>query len=50
MARGNKGQFIYVSPEYELVIVRLGREFGYDRWAELLRSLAAQIGERLDER
>ncbi len=40
MARGNLGQFIYVVPDKDLVIVRMGESFGYNRWPELLRSIA----------
>jgi CubicO group peptidase (beta-lactamase class C family) len=40
LARGNLGQFIYVAPDKELVIVRMGESFGYDRWPEVLRSIA----------
>ena len=40
MARGNLGQFIYVVPDKDLVIVRFGESFGYNRWPELLRSIA----------
>jgi hypothetical protein len=40
MARGNLGQFIYVAPDKDLVIVRLGEDWGYNRWPELLRSIA----------
>ena len=40
MARGNLGQFIYVVPDKDLVIVRMGEDFGYNRWPELLRSIA----------
>jgi hypothetical protein len=40
MARGNLGQYIYVVPDKDLVIVRMGESFGYDRWPELLRSIA----------
>jgi CubicO group peptidase (beta-lactamase class C family) len=40
MARGNLGQFIYVVPDKDLVIVRLGERFGYNRWPELLHSIA----------
>ncbi len=40
MARGNLGQFIYVVPDKDLVIVRFGEDFGYNRWPELLRSIA----------
>ena len=40
MARGNLGQFIYVVPDKDLVIVRFGERFGYNRWPELLHSIA----------
>jgi CubicO group peptidase (beta-lactamase class C family) len=41
LARGNLGQYIYVAPDKDLVIVRMGEGFGYDeRWPELLRSIA----------
>ena len=40
LARGNLGQFIYVVPDKDLVIVRMGESFGYNRWPELLRSIA----------
>ena len=40
LARGNHGQFIYVAPDKDLVIVRTGESFGYDRWPEVLRSIA----------
>jgi CubicO group peptidase (beta-lactamase class C family) len=40
LARGNLGQYIYVVPDKNLVIVRMGEGFGYNRWPELLRSIA----------
>jgi CubicO group peptidase (beta-lactamase class C family) len=40
LARGNYGQFIYVVPDKDLVIVRFGEDWGYNRWPELLRSIA----------
>ena len=40
MARGNLGQYIYVVPDKDLVIVRFGERFGYNRWPELLHSIA----------
>lgn len=40
MARGNLGQFIYVVPDKDLVVVRFGEQWGYNRWPELLRSIA----------
>jgi CubicO group peptidase (beta-lactamase class C family) len=43
LARGNLGQYIYVAPDKDLVIVRMGEGFGYDeRWPEVLRSIADQ--------
>ncbi len=43
MARGNLGQFIYVAPDKDLVIVRMGESFGYNRWPEVLRSIADKV-------
>jgi CubicO group peptidase (beta-lactamase class C family) len=43
MARGNFGQFIYVVPDKDLVIVRMGEDWGYNRWPELLRSIADKV-------
>jgi CubicO group peptidase (beta-lactamase class C family) len=40
LARGNLGQFVYVVPDKDLVIVRFGEGFGYERWPEVLRSIA----------
>jgi CubicO group peptidase (beta-lactamase class C family) len=42
-ARGNLGQFIFIAPDKDLVIVRRGREFGYEHWNELLDRLANEI-------
>src|ERR687889_2134285 len=45
-ARGNYGQYIYVAPEKDLVIVRLGREEGeqgYDYWIYLFEELATKL-------
>jgi CubicO group peptidase (beta-lactamase class C family) len=43
IARGNFGQFIYVVPDKNLVIVRFGEDWGYNRWPELLRSIADSV-------
>ena len=43
MARGNYGQFIYVVPDKDLVIVRFGEDWGYNRWPELLRAIADKV-------
>jgi CubicO group peptidase (beta-lactamase class C family) len=45
-ARGNYGQYIYVAPEKNLVIVRLGKEEGergYGYWTSLLEELATKL-------
>ena len=40
-ARGNLGQFIYVAPEEELIIVRHGYDFGNVDWINLFGRIAA---------
>jgi CubicO group peptidase (beta-lactamase class C family) len=45
-ARGNYGQYIYVAPEKDLVIVRLGKEEGeqgYGYWIDLFEELATKL-------
>jgi CubicO group peptidase (beta-lactamase class C family) len=45
-ARGKYGQYIYVAPEKDLVIVRLGKEEGergYDYWISLFEAMAADL-------
>jgi CubicO group peptidase (beta-lactamase class C family) len=45
-ARGNYGQYIYVAPEKDLVIVRLGKEEGekgYGYWANLFDELSTKL-------
>jgi len=45
-AQGNYGQYIYVAPEKDLVIVRLGKEEGekgYGYWTELFDELSAKL-------
>ena len=39
-AQGNHGQFIYVSPSRNVVLVRFGTEYNYDHWPEPLAGLA----------
>jgi CubicO group peptidase (beta-lactamase class C family) len=47
MAQGLLGQYIYVNPVHDIVIVRLGRRVGKNvSWAQLFRSLAKTYGER----
>jgi hypothetical protein len=43
-AEGNKGQFIYVSPQKKLVIVRNGIEYGIpsEEWHKLFYEFARQ--------
>jgi CubicO group peptidase (beta-lactamase class C family) len=42
-ARGNLGQFIYIVPEENLIIVRHGYDFGHVNWINLFQSIAAAI-------
>ena len=45
-AQGNYGQYIYVAPEKDLVIVRLGKEEGergYGYWTSLFEQLATKL-------
>ena len=42
-ARGNHGQYIYVDPREDIVLVRMGREYGYDDWHGLLAELSDRI-------
>jgi CubicO group peptidase (beta-lactamase class C family) len=42
-AVGNYGQFIYLIPEKNTVIVRQGYEFGYDNWTDLFQQMGSNI-------
>ena len=42
-ARGNLGQFVYVDPATDVVVVRLGRHDGGEHWVELLRDVADRV-------
>jgi CubicO group peptidase (beta-lactamase class C family) len=45
-ARGKYGQYIYVAPEKDLVIVRLGKEEGeqgYDYWISFFEELSTKL-------
>ena len=45
-ARGNYGQYIYVDPEKDLVIIRLGKEEGergYGYWIDLFEELSTRL-------
>ena len=45
MARGDHGQYIYVSPYKNLIIVRIGEQFGIDRneWLRIFYQFASDI-------
>jgi CubicO group peptidase (beta-lactamase class C family) len=45
LALGKYGQYIYVVPDSDLVLVRFGRDTGYPYWAELLDDLARRLDE-----
>ena len=40
LARGVLGQHIYINPEKNIIIVRLGKGFGVTNWTKLFRALA----------
>jgi CubicO group peptidase (beta-lactamase class C family) len=42
-AQGNHGQFIYVAPSREVVLVRFGTGYNYDHWPDLLAGLARRL-------
>jgi CubicO group peptidase (beta-lactamase class C family) len=42
-AEGHLGQFIYVNPDKELVMVRLGKNYGKVSWPKIFRGIAAQL-------
>lgn len=44
-AEGNHGQFVYVSPAADAVLVRMGRRYGYEDWEGVLGELAARLSE-----
>lgn len=44
MAQGILGQFIYVDPARDLVIVRLGKKYGGVPWPQVFRSVAKVYG------
>lgn len=43
-AAGNHGQFVYVDPATDVVVVRLGRTDGGVRWPAVLRGVADRVG------
>ncbi|HHG85984.1 MAG TPA: class C beta-lactamase-related serine hydrolase [Bacteroidetes bacterium] len=42
-AQGHLGQFIYVNPMKDLIIVRLGKKYGGVQWMKTFREIAAQL-------
>ncbi len=46
VALGNHGQFVYVSPHKDLIIVRHGEKYGIDSfdWLNLFYAFATNIG------
>jgi CubicO group peptidase (beta-lactamase class C family) len=44
-AMGKYGQHIYLVPEDDLVLVRFGRDSGYQYWPELLGDLARRLDQ-----
>jgi CubicO group peptidase (beta-lactamase class C family) len=47
-ALGNFGQYVYVAPDADAVIVRNGRDWGVDddRWLEILRGIADRLANQ----
>ena len=43
LARGNKGQFVYVDPATDVVVVRTGVEFGMDDWPRVLADVVDRV-------
>jgi CubicO group peptidase (beta-lactamase class C family) len=42
-AQGNHGQFVYVAPSRDVVLVRFGIDYNYDHWPELLAALTRRL-------
>ena len=43
LASGNKGQYIYVDPAADVVVVRTGRDFGIDDWTAVLADITDRV-------
>ena len=50
IARGNKGQLIYVDPASDVVVVRTGRDFGIDDWPAVLADVTDRVNAALTHR
>ena len=46
MARGHLGQFIYVYPQKNIIIVRLGKKSGDVDWTQVFKEIAAKYGTK----
>lgn len=44
MMQGILGQFVYVDPKHEIVIVRLGKQYGGVPWPRIMSALARRYG------
>jgi CubicO group peptidase (beta-lactamase class C family) len=42
-AQGNHGQFIYVAPSRDVVLVRFGTDYNDGHWPDLLAALARRL-------
>jgi CubicO group peptidase (beta-lactamase class C family) len=42
-AQGNKGQYIYVDPTTDVVVVRTGRDYGINHWPTILADVADRV-------
>ena len=49
LAAGNHGQYVYVAPDLDVVIVRLGDRYGTDDWPQILTTIASQLEEASDQ-
>lgn len=47
LARGNKGQFVYVDPATDVVVVRTGVDFGIDDWPSVLADVVNRVNATL---
>jgi len=43
LAAGNHGQYVYIAPDQDVVIVRLGDTYGTDQWPQILTSLTSRL-------